>query len=102
MMPVLFFTAGYFTLPSLEKRGVWEFLKDKVIRLLVPWAVVVLVFTPLLFYDQPDQLVRPFRSYWLWYVGRFHGELGFLLPTQPCGSSRWECRSIAMGDVSLQ
>jgi glucan biosynthesis protein C len=89
MMPVLFFVAGYFALPSLEKRGVWEFLKDKVIRLLVPWAVLVLVVAPLLVYDQPGQLVRPFRSYWLWYVGRFHGELGFLLPTQPNQSISW-------------
>jgi glucan biosynthesis protein C len=89
MMPVLFFVAGYFALPSLEKRGVWEFLKDKVMRLLVPWAVLVLVVTPLLFYDQPDQLVRPFRSYWLWYVNRFHGELGFLLPAQPNQGIFW-------------
>jgi glucan biosynthesis protein C len=89
MMPVLFFVAGYFALPVLEKKGTWWFLKDKVIRLLVPWAVLVLVVTPLLFYDQPGQLVRPFRSYWLWYVGRFHGELGFLLPTQPNQNIFW-------------
>jgi glucan biosynthesis protein C len=89
MMPVLFFVAGYFALPSLEKRRVRAFLKEKVIRLLVPWAVLVLVVTPLLFYDQPDQLVRPFRSYWLWYVSRFQGQLGFLLPTQPNQSIFW-------------
>jgi glucan biosynthesis protein C len=89
MMPVLFFVAGYFALPVLEKKGTWRFLKDKVKRLLIPWAVLVLVFTPLLFYDQPDQLVRPFRSYWLWYMGRFQGQLGFLLPTQPNQSIFW-------------
>jgi fucose 4-O-acetylase-like acetyltransferase len=33
MMPVLFFVAGYFALPSMEKKGLWEFLKDKVRRL---------------------------------------------------------------------
>jgi glucan biosynthesis protein C len=89
MMPVLFFVAGYFALPALEKKGTWWFLNDKVKRLLIPWAVVVLVVTPLVFYDQPDQLVRPFRSYWLWYVGRFQGQLGFLLPTQPNQSIFW-------------
>jgi glucan biosynthesis protein C len=83
MMPVLFFVAGYFALPVLERKGVWWFLKDKVKRLLIPWTVLVLVVTPLIFYDQPDQLVRPFRRYWLWYVGRFQGQLGFLLPAQP-------------------
>jgi glucan biosynthesis protein C len=89
MMPVLFFVAGYFALPVLEKKGVWWFLKDKVKRLLIPWAVVVLVVTPLVFYDQPGQLVRPFRSYWLWYVARFQGQLGFLAPTQPNQSIFW-------------
>jgi glucan biosynthesis protein C len=89
MMPVLFFVAGYFALPSLEKRGIREFLRDKATRLLIPWAVLVLVVTPLVFYDQPDQLVRPFRSYWLWYVGRFQGQLGFLLPTQPNQNIFW-------------
>ena len=43
MMPVLFFAAGYFALPSLEKKGLWEFLKDKVKRLWVPWALAVLI-----------------------------------------------------------
>ena len=89
MMPVLFFVAGYFALPVLEKKGVWGFLKDKVKRLLIPWALVVLVVTPLVFYDQPDQLVRPFRTYWLWYVGRFQGQLDFLPPTQPNQGIFW-------------
>jgi glucan biosynthesis protein C len=89
MMPVLFFVAGYVVLPSLERKGGWAFLKDRAKHLLIPWAVLVLVVTPLLFYDQPSQLVRPFRNYWLWYVNRFQGQLGFLLPTQPNQSIFW-------------
>ena len=63
MMPVLFFVAGYFALPSLEKRGVGEFIKDKCKRLLVPWVLAVIVFMPLLLYDRPDQTIKPFRNY---------------------------------------
>jgi fucose 4-O-acetylase-like acetyltransferase len=66
MMPVLFFVAGYFALTSLEKKGTWEFLKDKVKRLVVPWALAVLIFVPLVVYDQPIKPVRPFWKYWPW------------------------------------
>jgi glucan biosynthesis protein C len=89
MMPVLFFVAGYFALPVLEKKGTWWFLKDKVKRLLIPWAVGVFVAVPLVLYDQAGQLVRPFRSYWLWWVSNFQGRLGFLPPTQPNQSVLW-------------
>ena len=75
MMPVLFFAAGYFALVSLEKRGVWEFLKDKVSRLLVPWTLAVLIIAPLLIYDQPIKPVRPFWNYWPWYLGQFEVRL---------------------------
>ena len=79
MMPVLFFAAGYFTLPSLEKKGAWAFLKDKARRLLVPWALAVLIVLPLALYDQPVKPIRPFRSYWLSYLSSFQVRLR---PTQ--------------------
>jgi hypothetical protein len=82
MMPVLFFVAGYFALASLEKKGVGEFLRDKAKRLLVPWVLAVLVLVPLLIYDKPDQPVRPFWNYWLWYLGSFEVRLSFLPSTQ--------------------
>jgi glucan biosynthesis protein C len=77
MMPVLFFAAGYFALPSLEKKGLWEFLKDKVKRLLVPWALAVLIILPLALYDQPVKPVRPFWKYWLSYLSSFEARLRF-------------------------
>jgi glucan biosynthesis protein C len=77
MMPVLFFVAGYFALASLEKKGTWEFLKDKVKRLLVPWALAVLIFLPLVVYDQPIKPVRPFWKYWPWYLSSFEARLRF-------------------------
>jgi len=80
MMPVLFFVAGYFALPSLEKRGVGEFIRDKCERLLIPWVLAVVVFMPLLLYDRPDQTIKPFRNYWVWWLGSFKTGLGSVPP----------------------
>jgi glucan biosynthesis protein C len=77
MMPILFFAAGYFALPSLEKKGVWEFLKDKVRRILIPWALAVLIVAPLALYDQPIKPIQPFWKYWLWYLGQFEIRLRY-------------------------
>ena len=82
MMPMLFFVAGYFALASLQKKGVGEFLKDKGKRLLIPWALAVLVLIPLLTYGKAELPVRPFWNYWLWYLGSFETRLSFLPRTQ--------------------
>ena len=46
----MFFVAGYFALPSLAKRGPDKFLKDKFIRVGVPWIIGVLFLAPLTAY----------------------------------------------------
>jgi glucan biosynthesis protein C len=38
IMPILFFLAGYFALRSLQKRGTWLFLKDKLVRIGMPMS----------------------------------------------------------------
>jgi len=78
IMPVLFFVAGYFALPSLQKRTVWKFLVDKARRLLIPWVLAVLIITPLLFYDTPNQPIKPFWRYWLSFMEGFPTQLSFL------------------------
>lgn len=50
IMPILFFIAGYFSLPSLQKRGTRLFLKDKFVRLGIPWVLGVLFLAPLTTY----------------------------------------------------
>ena len=50
MMAILFFVAGYFAIPSLEKRGVGGFLKAKFKRLGIPWVVIILGVLPVLDY----------------------------------------------------
>ncbi|WP_158240532.1 acyltransferase family protein [Telmatospirillum siberiense] len=46
IMPAMFFLAGYFAFPSLAKRGAVRFVKDKLVRIGVPWAFGALVLAP--------------------------------------------------------
>lgn len=85
MMPILFFVAGYFALPSLKKKGVWRFLEDKVRRILIPWALAVFLVAPLALYDQPVKPIQPFWRYWLWYLGQF--ELRLRYTQTPVGAT---------------
>ena len=78
IMPVLFFVSGYFVLPSLQKRTVPKFLVDKARRLLIPWVLAVLIITPLLFYDTPNQTVKPFWKYWVTFMEGFPTQLSYL------------------------
>ncbi len=43
LMPIMFFISGYFILPSAAKRSPWQFMKGKLIRLGLPFALVSLV-----------------------------------------------------------
>ena len=46
IMPIMFFIAGYFALPSLFKRGPNEYMKDRFIRVGAPWLVGALLLAP--------------------------------------------------------
>ena len=46
IMQIMFFAAGYFAFGSLARRGPAKFLKDKGIRIGLPWVFGVLVLTP--------------------------------------------------------
>ncbi len=50
IMPILFFLVGYFALPSLQKRGVKLFLKEKFMRIGIPWIFGALFLAPLIAY----------------------------------------------------
>jgi glucans biosynthesis protein C len=49
-MPVLFFIAGYFALPNIQKKGTGVFLKDKFIRLGIPCLIGVIFIVPIMTY----------------------------------------------------
>src|SRR5512145_1854502 len=46
IMLIMFFLAGYFTPASLAKRGPQAFLRDKVVRIGLPWLFCSLVLAP--------------------------------------------------------
>lgn len=50
LMPALFFVAGYFALPSLERRGPGGLIREKTVRLAIPWVVGVVFLAPLATY----------------------------------------------------
>ncbi len=50
VMPVLFFVAGYFALPSLQHKGPADFLKSKFKRLGIPWFFGVFFLVPIMPY----------------------------------------------------
>jgi surface polysaccharide O-acyltransferase-like enzyme len=68
MMPVLFFIAGYFALPSFRKHGASKFMAGKLVRLGLPWLVITLLLLPALDYvhyvrNAADALAFP--QFWL-------------------------------------
>ncbi|MEW6059521.1 MAG: acyltransferase family protein, partial [Actinomycetota bacterium] len=46
LMPALFFVAGYFALPSLQRRGPGGFVREKIVRLGIPWVIGVVFLAP--------------------------------------------------------
>jgi peptidoglycan/LPS O-acetylase OafA/YrhL len=46
IMQVLFFVAGYFAVRSLQRRGPQGFIREKVVRLAIPWVLGVVFLAP--------------------------------------------------------
>jgi len=46
IMQMMFFASGYFAMPSLVKRGAGPFLRDKFMRIGLPWIFGALVLAP--------------------------------------------------------
>lgn len=69
LMPVLFFIAGYFALPSLQQKGKWLFIKSKLIRLGIPWLLGVILMVPMIKYIHFYSRDYPVSLLSLW--GRF-------------------------------
>jgi len=76
MMPIFFFVAGYFALPSLLRKGAWKFLTGKFNRLGIPWVFAIFVIIPLFQYSgqmksAAGQSRQPFLGYWITYLKGF-------------------------------
>jgi glucans biosynthesis protein C len=78
LMSLFFFLSGLFVWPSLERKGVPTFLRDRVLRLAVPFALVVALLMPLANYPTYLQTaVDPgFGAFWRHWLS---------LPFWPCG-----------------
>jgi peptidoglycan/LPS O-acetylase OafA/YrhL len=51
MMPILFFLAGLFVIPSLKRRGYLDFIKERFLKLVVPFVVGVPLLAPIVSYS---------------------------------------------------
>ena len=50
IMQVMFFVAGYFAVRSLQRRGPRGFVREKVVRIALPWVLGVVLLAPLATY----------------------------------------------------
>jgi hypothetical protein len=69
MIALLFLVAGLLTGPSLRRKGPGRFARDRLLRLGVPFVVVVLVLWPLLMYALYHPLGAAPGSYWAEFLG---------------------------------
>jgi hypothetical protein len=71
-MQILFFIAGFFAYGSLEKAGPGQFMRQKLVRIGLPWVVGVVFLAPLVTYLIP--LTRGFAAPYLeFWTGDFWG-----------------------------
>ncbi len=74
LMPALFFVAGFFALPSLQRRGAGGFIREKVVRLGIPWAFGVVFLAPLVTYMIYVSRDIP-TGYWVFWTRDFWGPM---------------------------
>jgi len=70
-MPLLFYIAGYFAIPTIKKRGTSSFVKGKLKRLGIPWLLCILTICPVLplIYHFTRNGLSLSMSYWnLWVI----------------------------------
>jgi glucans biosynthesis protein C len=69
MMPVMFFVAGYMGIGSLSRKGQAAFWRDKLLRIIIPWALGVMLVAPAISYvHSVSRGVHPsYLSYWTRY-----------------------------------
>ena len=70
-MPLLFYIAGYFAIPTIKKKSTSSFLKGKLRRLGIPWLLCILTICPVLplIYHFTRNGLTLSMSYWdLWVI----------------------------------
>jgi glucans biosynthesis protein C len=83
MMPVMFFVAGYMGIGSLARKGQAAFWRDRLLRIIAPWALGVIVVAPAISYMSSVSrgIYPPYLSYWAHYFFgpeyQSHGQVHF-------------------------
>lgn len=81
-MPLFFYIAGYFALPSLQKKGVRGFIQAKFWRILVPWTLSLLLIVPFVEWVAriaKGGLAQEYLGVWIWQMNRMlDPHLGFV------------------------
>ncbi|WP_345191511.1 acyltransferase family protein [Gluconacetobacter tumulicola] len=72
-MSLTFLVSGLFVLPSLQRKGTYRYVKDRIWRLGLPFVVCVTLIMPLAYYPSIRQTGADlsFGQYWLGYFTRF-------------------------------
>jgi hypothetical protein len=93
MMALLFLIAGLLTPPSIARKGAARFVRDRLLRLGVPFALFVLLLWPLALYALFRPLGRTSLGYWAYFTGALpnNGPLWFagLLLLLSLGYAAW-------------
>lgn len=69
IMPMLFFIFGMFVLPSLVRRETWGYIKERFLRLGVPYIIGIPLMVPLLAYPKYQHFVNPDVGYFEFWLG---------------------------------
>jgi len=78
-MSLLFFVSGMFVWQSLEKKGAWKYLKDRLKRLGLPFVIGVLFLIPLAYYPaqlQVGLITEKDTSYGVFWLGMVRSGFG--------------------------
>ena len=83
LMSLMFFLSGLFVWPSLKRKGDWSFVRDRALRLGLPFLFGVLILMPLAFYPSYSVATADpsIAGYWHdWFALPFwpNGQLWFL------------------------
>lgn len=63
IMPLLFFVFGVVLFPALQKKGLGSFVKDRVLKLGLPYLIGIPLIVPLLVFPRYQFLTNPLMSY---------------------------------------
>jgi fucose 4-O-acetylase-like acetyltransferase len=80
-MGLYFFISAYFMPRSYERKGAWPFVRDRLLRLGLPWLIFVVTFNSVQMYIRylGTGGDLPFLAYyWRFYIGHFELETGHL------------------------